>query len=564
MTKACWDCPLNITDCYRHHCIPGIGKERGLFTINRQLPGPGIQVCKGDEIIVDIVNRLSSETTTMHWHGVRQVGTAYMDGVPLVTQCPISPLTTFRYRFWADNPGTHFYHSHSAIQRGDGIAGPFIIRQPEDPHKDLYDFDLSEHVLIVDDWLEDLSMTRYASAHHGEGHFSSGTILVNGKGRNYSEGGAEVQTPLSRFTVTKGFRYRFRMISNGNMNCPIQVSVDGHTLQAIASDGQAFEPVEVDSIVISSGERFDFVLNAAQNVDNYWIRFRGLFDCEPEKAHQVAILSYETMPNSEPNGDVTWENGNRPGKILNPINKGSGLGNEISIGELDAVNKDDALWNSDPDVKIWLPYDFYMTNNLNFHDPDHYPVHLVPGKFKMFTPQINHITLKMPPVPPLSQPNEVDPSIFCNENTVNNCTEEFCECVYAHTIPIGSLVELIFIDEAQMFESSHPFHLHGYSFRVVAMERLNTSTTLEEVMALDAQGLIQRKLSGAPIKDTISVPAGGYVIARFYADNSGYWLMHCHLLYHAENGMGLVFKVGEDSDMPPIPDGFPVCRSWIN
>jgi len=44
----------------------------------------------------------------------------------------------------------------------------------------------------------------------------------------------------------------------------------------------------------------------------------------------------------------------------------------------------------------------------------------------------------------------------------------------------------------------------------------------------------------------------------------GYWLMHCHLLYHAENGMGLVFKVGEDSDMPPIPDGFPVCRSWIN
>ena len=34
------------------------------------------------------------------------------------------------------------------------------------------------------------------------------------------------------------------MISNGNMNCPIQVSVDGHTLQAIASDGQAFEPVE--------------------------------------------------------------------------------------------------------------------------------------------------------------------------------------------------------------------------------------------------------------------------------------------------------------------------------
>jgi len=36
-----------------------------------------------------------------------------MDGVPLVTQCPISPASTFRYNFLAENPGTHFYHSHS-------------------------------------------------------------------------------------------------------------------------------------------------------------------------------------------------------------------------------------------------------------------------------------------------------------------------------------------------------------------------------------------------------------------------------------------------------------------
>lgn len=38
-----------------------------------------------------------------------------MDGVPLVTQCPISPASSFRYNFIAENPGTHFYHSHSGI-----------------------------------------------------------------------------------------------------------------------------------------------------------------------------------------------------------------------------------------------------------------------------------------------------------------------------------------------------------------------------------------------------------------------------------------------------------------
>jgi FtsP/CotA-like multicopper oxidase with cupredoxin domain len=70
-------------------------------------------VCKGDLIVVDVVNQLSSDTTSIHWHGVHQIGTPYMDGVPFVTQCPISPMTTFRYRFWAEYPGTHFYHSHS-------------------------------------------------------------------------------------------------------------------------------------------------------------------------------------------------------------------------------------------------------------------------------------------------------------------------------------------------------------------------------------------------------------------------------------------------------------------
>lgn len=43
----------------------------------------------------------------------------------------------------------------------------------------------------------------------------------------------------------------------------------------------------------------------------------------------------------------------------------------------------------------------------------------------------------------------------------------------------------------------------------------------------------------------------------------GYWLFHCHLSFHIEVGMGLIFKVGEHEDFPPIPENFPKCGSWL-
>jgi FtsP/CotA-like multicopper oxidase with cupredoxin domain len=71
------------------------------------------------------------------------------------------------------------------------------------------------------------------------------------------------------------------------------------------------------------------------------------------------------------------------------------------------------------------------------------------------------------------------------------------------------------------YDANHPFHLHGYQFRVVAMERLGNTTTAAKVKELDRQGLIVRKLARAPLKDTVTVPDGGYTIVRFHANNPG-------------------------------------------
>ncbi|KAJ4431321.1 hypothetical protein ANN_19918 [Periplaneta americana] len=70
------------------------------------------RVCLGDRVIVDVTNKLSGRSTTIHWHGVFQQGSQYMDGVPMLTQCAILEGDTFRYDFVASNEGTHYWHSH--------------------------------------------------------------------------------------------------------------------------------------------------------------------------------------------------------------------------------------------------------------------------------------------------------------------------------------------------------------------------------------------------------------------------------------------------------------------
>ena len=49
---------------------------------------------------------------------------------------------------------------------------------------------------------------------------------------------------------------------------------------------------------------------------------------------------------------------------------------------------------------------------------------------------------------------------------------------------------------------------------------------------------------------------------RFIANNPGIWLVHCHLDFHMEIGMGFVIKVGEDKNFRKPPENWPKCGSF--
>lgn len=176
---------------------------------------------------------------------------------------------------------------------------------------------------------------------------------------------------------------------------------------------------------------------------------------------------------------------------------------------------------------------------------------------------IDEISYISPPAPMLSQIHDIPPELFCNgDNRPADCGP-VCQCVHKVDIPLGAVVEVVLVDEVQQTNLSHPFHLHGQAFSLVGMGRSPDKSikkiNLKHTLELDRLGMLERDFSKPPMKDTIAVPNNGYVVLRFRADNPGYWLFHCHFLFHIVIGMNLVFHVGTHADLPPIPDKFPRC-----
>ena len=46
-----------------------------VIAVNDRVPGPTLIVTEGQQVIIDVHNKLFREGVTIHWHGVHQKGT---------------------------------------------------------------------------------------------------------------------------------------------------------------------------------------------------------------------------------------------------------------------------------------------------------------------------------------------------------------------------------------------------------------------------------------------------------------------------------------------------------
>ncbi|KAL7303457.1 hypothetical protein TKK_0004639 [Trichogramma kaykai] len=572
---ACQVCTPNATNTVWSHCqcVLADGVERGILTANRMIPGPSIQVCEGDRVVIDVENHMEGQEVTLHWHGVWQKGSQYYDGVPFVTQCPITAGTSFRYQWTAGNAGTHFWHAHTGLQKIDGLYGSVIVRQPpsKDPNSKLYDYDLTTHVVLISDWMHEDAAERFPGRLAVNVGQDPETVLINGKGQFRDPNtGFVTNTPLEVFTITPGRRYRFRLINAFASVCPAQITFQGHDLTIIATDGEPVQPVNVNTIISFSGERYDFVVTANQPVGAYWIQLRGLGECGIKRAQQLGILRYARGPYQPAARPPTYDVGLPQGVVLNPLDAicNRPRDDAVCVSQLkNAGHVDEGLLQERPDVKIFLPFRFLGYRPEEVFQPNTYNRYLVAPTGDHVISLVDEISFTFPPSPPLSQIQDIPPEQFCNgDNRPADCGAN-CMCTHKVDVPLNAVVEVVLVDEVQQPNLSHPFHLHGYSFKVVGIGRSPDKNVkkinLKHAIDLDRRGLLHREFNLPPSKDTIAVPNNGYVVFRFRADNPGYWLFHCHFLFHIVIGMNLILHVGTHGDLPPIPPNFPRCGDHL-
>lgn len=92
---------------------------------------------------------------------------------------------------------------------------------------------------------------------------------------------------------------------------------------------------------------------------------------------------------------------------------------------------------------------------------------------------------------------------------------------------------------------------HGYEFYIVSSFHPKEHLGWNAYNAYDER---KRPPGGAynlksPLKkDTVFVPAAGYVVLRFNADNPGLWFLHCHILWHQGVGMAMTLEVEKSND----------------
>ena len=571
---------------------------RTYLAVNGLIPGPNLIVHYNQTVVVKVTNSLHSDSISIHWHGMHQYNTPWMDGVAGISHCPIIPGADFTYIFKANPSGTFWYHSHSGAQRTEGVFGALIVKEVND--KPRLNINTQEHILSFLDWQLEQSDALYTRLRSKIGFFPSvpygvvptvgsnwvklgadntlvGTIpywsgIINGLGRH-----PDVPYAMSRLSVFNvAYRdnllanptyYRFRMIGAQSLYA-YKFSISGHNLTLMAVDGYLIEPVEVDYIIIHGGERYDFALkpksvSEAAGTKDYLMLAETLeFDLSvsgppyPTLNHTAeAILHY---------GDNTDQpNSASYSQISAAYNLGCG---KAGLRKCIAINCLFEEYHPSYNItcmKLTSLNLLYETPNEEMPKVSSDPTIILNFGFEGVGSAVNGRNFVPPTFPLQSQPRWSQEGEKVCQNGSVDCTRTSCFCTNIYNIAKkDSTVEMVFSSVGRGYNFAHPIHLHGHSFHVAGIYYGTYDSTTGYVIANNTDVTCNSDrsctnptwsttysqstnitLNSKTIrKDTIIVPAGGYVRIRFVANNPGYWFLHCHLEPHQVEGMSVLIN----------------------
>jgi len=494
------------------------GVYRPMILINGQFPGPLIEANEGDTVVVHIDNQ-AVNATSIHWHGLFQNGTNWMDGTVGITQCPIAPGARFTYEFRVDGQsGTYWYHAHHAIQASDGLVGPLIIHSKDERGLQKIEY-TTDRVIMVQDHYYDLSgalsMEYLANDRENAEPVPAGA-LINGKNirkcedlpnRRCNNSSATMQ----EFNLEPNQNHRLRFINVGAF-AEFQIQIDEHEFAVTEVDGTDVFPEYYHRLNINPAQRYSIIITTNVTTgDAYWLRARMITHCfaeeNPELAEEVrGIVRYTSsspVSVSIPPSSRDWP------EVIELECRDMKTTDLHPVHSIHAPATADTLINLRANFEIgaWrLSRGFF--NASSWRAPVSSPtLHRLITGFSAFNESFTES---------LVAPFGVNADAFHTPR----------ELVY-QTTGLRTLDILL-----QNFDDgNHPMHLHGHKFWVLAQGHGYPPSNL--FASLDLENPLRR--------DTASVEAFGWTLLRFVADNPGVWAFHCHVSWHAEAGLLMQF-----------------------
>ncbi|MQM11267.1 hypothetical protein Taro_044172 [Colocasia esculenta] len=505
---------------------------RSIITVNGMFPGPTLQVRNGDALTINVVNRCPYNIT-IHWHGVRQMRTAWADGPEFVTQCPIRPGGSYTYRFdIEDQEGTLWWHAHSAFLRATVYGG--LVIYPRNGSSYPFEKPGSEFPVILGEWWNSNIVDEAVNVQSGGAPSISDAYTINGQPGDLYNCSSQATTTIP---VSSGQTTLLRVV-NAALNTNMFFSVAGHAMTVVGADASYTKPFSTSVLMLGPGQTTDVLVAANQPPARYYMAARAYSPAvgvQFDNTTTTAILEY------------------RPGGQTQPVLPCLPEFNDTSVvTDFTArMRSHSAVDVPDPvDVHLLFTIGLGVTDNGNGSAASMNNVSFLLPSFSIL--QAHH--LRVPGV--FTQDFPVAPPVQFDYTGTNISRDLWAPVRGTKVLPLryGCRVQLVLQGTGIVVAENHPIHVHGYDFYVLAEGFGNFDP------AADAAKF---NLADPPQRNTVTVPVNGWAVVRFVADNPGVWLVHCHIDAHSTWGLAMAFVVedgvGELQTLGPPPPDLPAC-----
>jgi len=400
--------------------------------------------------------------TAIHWHGLHPPNSE--DGVPGVTQPVVRPNESLFYNFPVQPAGTHWMHSHQGLQEAFLLAAPLIVHETDEQHRDE-----QEIVVLLGDFSFTPPKETYAKLRQG------------GKGMSAMKPGTAMPAAAKSQSASA-------------MNMGSKVDANDVDYDAYLANDRTLNDPEV--VKVEKGGRVRLRIINGSSGTNYFI--------------DLGALSGELIATD--------------GMAVKPVR-----GTRFPLAIAQRI-----------DVRVDLPRDggaFPILALREFATEQTGIVLATTGAQVQRLPVKNSTTTglltldlesRLAAVQPLTEKPAAQVSTLRLQGNMSRydwlINGQAFDVANPGTqqpqvrVKQGQRVALKFVNETPM---SHPMHLHGHSFQVVAING--------------------RRISGA-LRDTVLVPGRSSVTVAFDANNPGLWFVHCHVLWHLEAGMATLVQ----------------------